>query len=173
MEEPPFEELRSACFYEGCIAEAIKGFKFYGRLSCLYPLVGLLDECYRWHFQDKDIHLVVPVPLHRKRLISRGFNQSALLAGWLSKRLQLACGKNVLVRVKNTVPQVKLSGKERRRNLRRAFALSDKGLVAVKDRNVLVVDDVVTTGTTIREVARVLGEAGARKVYGVSIARAL
>jgi ComF family protein len=115
--------------------------------------------------------LVIPVPLHRRRLRWRGFNQAALLAAELSRRLNRPMDVTTLVRIKSTMPQTAQDLETRRRNVSRAFAITKPSAIA--NRTVLLVDDVMTTGATADECARVLVNAGARCVDVFTLARAL
>lgn len=118
------------------------------------------------------VPLVIAVPLHQSKRGARGFNQSELIARTalkhLPKRLELASG--VLVRKRATVSQVELTREERLENIRDAFRVEDRR--RVQGRTVIVVDDVMTTGTTLSECARVLKKAGAEKVWAATVARA-
>ena len=109
---------------------------------------------------------MVPVPLGKKRLRARGYNQSALLARFMFGRRP----SEVLLRIKDTLPQAELSEKERRKNVKGAFAIRPE--VDVSGRRVVLVDDVLTTGATVEECARVLLGAGAAEVSVAVIARA-
>jgi ComF family protein len=117
--------------------------------------------------------LLVPVPLHVSKLRQRGFNQAELIAraALKSRPVDATLNTKCLVRHRETIPQAGLTRHQRRENLRGAFAVRDAG--AVRGRNVLLVDDVFTTGTTISECARVLLRAGARSVSAVTVARVL
>ncbi|MFZ0314491.1 MAG: ComF family protein [Candidatus Korobacteraceae bacterium] len=116
--------------------------------------------------------LLVPVPLHKSRRRSRGFNQSELIARATAKhlpqRLEVAC--DALLRQRDTVSQVGLTREERIANVRDAFRVADAA--QVKGRDVMLVDDVMTTGTTLSECARVLKKAGANRVWAATVARA-
>ncbi len=129
--------------------------------------------------QDATNWIVVPVPLHQYRKNWRGFNQTELLAKDLSARLGLKYAP-VLKRLHNTKPQAKLSGYERRRNLKNVFevivnkqSLRPAGLCKLKieNSNILLVDDVWTTGSTLKECCYVLKKAGAKQVWGLTMAR--
>lgn len=110
---------------------------------------------------------IVPVPLSKRRLIQRGFNQSQVMAGAISEKTAIPV-KNLLVRTKDTPPQSGLGRKERLKNIKGAFSLNDRdGL----PRSVIVVDDVFTTGATVNEVARVLKKAGVHTVSALVFAR--
>jgi ComF family protein len=117
--------------------------------------------------------LVVPVPLHRRKLHQRGFNQSDLIARAALKRHPVAADLNSesLIRQRETAPQEGPTRHQGRRNIHGAFAVPDAG--AVGGRDILLVDHVFTTGTTISECGRVLRRAGATSVYAATVARAL
>jgi ComF family protein len=115
--------------------------------------------------------VLVPVPLHPRRLRERGFNQSALLAREIGRRTGRPCGDGALVRRKDTPSQAGLSAAARRRNVEGAFAVRRRGLVA--GRVVTLVDDVFTTGATAYACARVLEAGGAREVRLLSVAQVL
>ena len=112
--------------------------------------------------------LIVPVPLHLDRLRERGYNQAALLARGLSERSGLPIEEESLVRIKETAPQVALKADERRKNVRGAFRGQDENL---RDRQVLLIDDVCTTGATLEACAEALHEKGARSVWALVLAR--
>ena len=115
--------------------------------------------------------LLVPVPLHRSRLWSRGFNQAALVARELSQRLQLAADPMVLRRTRRTPPLKGMSPLQRRKAVAGAFRVEDKSRIAGK--TIILIDDVLTTGSTAEACARTLKKAGAARVELVSWARVL
>ena len=114
---------------------------------------------------------ILPVPLHRKREKMRGFNQAELLGRSISRLSSLPLLRGVLVKTRNTPAQVSLEAAERETNLRGAFEVRKPALV--KGQTVLLVDDVFTTGSTLRECSRVLGQSGALEVRALTLARAL
>lgn len=118
---------------------------------------------------DQSPHLIIPVPLHRSRLRERGFNQAVLLGSVLSHQLSLSIMTNVLGRTRPTEPQIELPAAERRLNVKGAFAVTRPDSVAGK--RVLLLDDVMTTGSTMDECAKELKKAGAAAVIAVTIAR--
>ncbi len=109
----------------------------------------------------KDVDIIVPVPLFWWKNLRRGYNQAALLSEIISQECSIKMN-NILKRIKNTKSQTKLKEEKRRKNVLNAFVLQNNG---IKDKIVLLVDDVMTTGATINECARVLKNAGAEKVY--------
>ena len=118
-----------------------------------------------------DVDLMVPVPLHPKRLRWRGFNQSLLLARQVSRRYDVPVDPFVLERRRETVAQTQLTEEERRQNVRGAFEADPKK--SLKGRRVLLVDDVYTSGATVNECSRVLMRAGAREVTVLTLARTI
>lgn len=111
--------------------------------------------------------LLLPVPLARRRLRERGFNQAGMLGRWLSSQLGLCCDERLLVRTRETPAQQQLDARARRRNLRQAFAIRGE----VKGMHIAIIDDVLTTGATAQAIAEVLGKAGARRVDVYCLAR--
>lgn len=167
----PFYEAAWAPYrYEGTILKGIHRLK-YGSKSFLAdalgpPLARFAEE----RLNGSGPVLIVPVPLHPKRLQERGFNQSLLLARHVSRALHIDLDFLSLRRVRYTPPQASLAKQERLRNVRGAFELKNQELV--EGRSILLVDDVVTTGNTLNECARILRKGGAEKVFGLSLARA-
>jgi ComF family protein len=118
-----------------------------------------------------DIDIVMPVPLHRKRLRQRGFNQALLLSHGVSNAFKIPLSVDNLVRNRFTRPQVELSGEERIKNVEGAFAIRRPG--EVEDKSVLLVDDVFTSGATMNECAAALKQSGAARVMALTLARAV
>lgn len=164
-EPPPFERARAAAVYEGPVSAAIKRFKF-GRQIVYQPLLQ------SWLKRPECLELVtaadllLPVPLHPRRLKARGFNQPLLLAQAFPDR---PLGLEVLKRLRHTMPQVGLNPKERRNNVKGAFGVATPS--EVKGKKILLIDDLYTTGSTVRECARVLRRAGASRVEVLTVAR--
>ena len=130
---------------------------FYGELAAVYAK----DQICRWK-----IDCIIPIPLHRKRLEKRGYNQAEIIAEALGKRLNLPVKKKQLKRKINTKPQKDLNPGERQKNIKGAFT-ADEGL---KGENILLLDDIYTTGATLDEAAGTLKKAGAERVYFLVIA---
>jgi len=164
-DEEPLASWRAAGEYEGSLREIIQAFKYDGRRSLAKPLAAMMLEAGADVLQGAD--MIVPVPLHPWRRLQRGFNQSSELA----RRLEMPV-VHALWRTRATVPQSGLHPAERRRNVKAAFRLSPLPHVALRDRCVVLVDDVRTTGATLNACARVLKDAGAREVRAVTVARA-
>ena len=163
--ERHFDRVRSVFAYQGAPRRAIYRLK-YGNARYLAPyLAAYLSDLY---LSDPiAVDLVVAVPLHRDRYRTRGYNQAHLLAQDLSARLLLEYKPEALSKTRNTQTQTSLSLKDRQENLHGAFA-ADKE--CVHGKSVLVIDDVLTTGATMSEVALTLKKAGAVHVYGLTVA---
>lgn len=163
----PLTALRSCYYYEGLVRKMVRDAKYRRSARILRYFAGELYLQARNEF-PAGIQAVTPVPLHRRREWNRTYNQSELLARDLGRWWNIPVWKG-LRRVEWTPPQSGLSGAARRRNLKHAFAVLDSRI----PRSVLLIDDVVTTGATLEACARALRRAGIRRVYAVTIARAV
>lgn len=164
-----FEMSRSVFAYEGTVKKGIYLFKYYNK-PYFYRFFG---RCLVDYMKDTNycgFNLVVPVPLHRSKLKKRGYNQSELLARYISKNTDAPYG-DVLKRVKKTPKQSQMTKEERRKNLKNAFDIKKDKIELLRDKTALLVDDVYTTGSTADECSKTLLENGASKVYVITIAR--
>lgn len=168
-QERHFSRARAVCGYEGVIMEAISRMKYGGLTRLARPLGNLLAEYQDPEFSLSENDLVIPVPLHIRRLRERGFNQSLLLARQVSRRRSIPLNFTALQRARQTQPQTQLSGAERRKNVRGAFEVGKTE--AVEGKRILLIDDVFTTGATVQECANVLRKAGASEVQVLTLAR--
>ena len=150
------------------LVEVLARFKYGRDVTMAGVLSGFLTEQVPLQL---DHDLIVPIPLHRDRLRWRGFNQALPLAHAIGRLGALPVDPFVLARCRSTPPQVGLGASDRRRNVRGAFVVRHRE--RVRNRSVLLVDDVMTTGATAHECARVLRAAGARHVDALVLARAL
>lgn len=168
LRRPPFFDRSFCAFrYAAPLDGLVRDFKYRGNTAS----GRLLGELFCKQLQDRDLHrpdCVVPVPLATERYRARGFNQAIELGAQIEKRLGIPMRADVIVRTRDTVEQAGLKPRQRRRNVRRAFA-SVKSLHAAR---VAVLDDVMTTGSTVNEVARVLRTAGVREITVWTLARA-
>jgi ComF family protein len=165
------EAARAAVVYEGACRDLIHAFKYRNKTHLRRPLALLTIERLSGFVALREPDLIIPVPLHRKRLRRRGFNQAVLLGEIFSTHWRIPLDRRNLRRIRWTEPQVNLSAGDRRVNVRGAFSIRNPDLV--KGRRVLLVDDVLTTGSTVEECALVLKSAGAVEVIVVTVARAI
>lgn len=124
----------------------------------------------RMALEDVDFDLVVPVPMYRKKQDRRGYNQAAVMARRFARRRQKPCAAELLERTRKTAPMKGLGSFERHENLKGAIAVSAENHYRIKDRRILLIDDIYTTGSTLDECSRVLHEAGANQVYVLTFA---
>ena len=166
-----FTTARAVAYYEGPLQETLHRWKYERRIS-LTPFLGRwMAEGLRRCWPRPRFDLLIPVPLHVKRLRERGFNQALLLTEELSRWTRIPYEKRVLQKRRATVPQVDLSGIDRERGIKGAFTVLGNG--PVEERSILLVDDVFTTGATVNECAKVLLAAGAGRVDVFTLARAV
>jgi ComF family protein len=166
---PAFAAARAAVVYEGAVRELIHRFKYSGRVQARRPLGLLLAERLAGFVHDVAPDLILPVPLHPKRLRRRGFNQAVLLGELVSREWGVPMARRVIRRVRWTEPQITLAAGDRAANVRGAFAVADPDIV--RGKRILLIDDVMTTGSTLSECARMLGKAGAAAVFAAVVAR--
>lgn len=114
---------------------------------------------------DLQVDLVLPVPMFRKKERKRGYNQAAILAGELAKRMEKPCYKRLLIRSMNTKPMNSLGMEERKENIKKAFTVKKGWDIILRDKTILLVDDIYTTGSTADACSDVLLSAGASKIY--------
>jgi ComF family protein len=164
-----FTRARAVVCYHGPVAEAVKTFKYNGKMYGLETFAALTRQYYMYHpLPESD--LILPVPLHPRRLRKRGFNQALVLCRKLFSKRKEKIDPLVLERPQWTHPQTGLKGAERRRNVRNAFRV--KNPEKVKNKKILLVDDVFTTGSTVNECAMILLKNKAAEVEVFTFARA-
>ncbi len=159
--------IRSAVYFEGILREAMHRFK-YGQLTALARPLGDLMAAY-WVQHPQPVDVIVPVPLHATRLRERGYNQAALLARELARQAKLVVDEQTLVRQRSTAPQIELDVRQRKENVHGAFRCSSDALAG---KQVLLIDDVCTTGATLEACAVAVQKRGARNVWALTLARA-
>jgi ComF family protein len=165
---PAYDRARAVAHYSGAMRTLIHQFKYADRHDARALFGRWLAEAGRDLIVGIDV--VVPVPLSRLRLLSRRFNQAGILAQELSRRTGLAVDAHLLQRSRFTKTQVGLTHDQRRRNLAGAFRVRRNRQAALEGRNVLLVDDVITTGATVEACARALKRAGAARVDVLALA---
>jgi ComF family protein len=164
-----FDRSFSAFIYEKIIAKVIFEFKFFRKRFLAKFLTRFLFIKFK-EIEEK-IDYIIPVPMHIKKLRVRGYNQSLLLANELSKLVNIPCIYDVLMKQRNTKAQINTSYKARKHNLKSAFCLKEKYKDLIANKTILIVDDVITTGSTINECAKVLKSNGVGRVLVISVAK--
>jgi ComF family protein len=166
----PSAFIHSVGAYEGTLKSAILRFKFKKKISIAEPLGILMVKYLSRHLDMNNIDFLVPVPLHITRFKQRGFNQSELLGHSITKYYDIPTVSGLLFRTRETHPQFDLPLVERFKNVRGAFEV--KGSNLLKGKNILLLDDIYTTGSTVSECTRVLKESGANNVHVLTLSRA-
>ncbi len=161
---PPFSKIIYYGIYAGALRKAIHLLKFKGVKRLALPIAALLSE-----LPIPDADALVPVPLHSKKMREREFNQTALIGRHLSRQSGIPLLLDILKKDKATLPQTDVTGKERLKNVKNTFTAGNP----VTGLRLILVDDVITTGATVYECARVLKKAGAARVTVVALARSM
>ncbi|HNV23811.1 MAG TPA: ComF family protein [Candidatus Omnitrophota bacterium] len=163
LTKPYFDFAWSCLLYKDPLKNLIHQFK-YKQKTCLAIAFSqwMLAFINAYHFDIKQFDLIIPVPLHTARLRERGYNQSYLLAHPIAKEFQIKISTTNIIRVRYTPPQVQLSQKERWTNIEGAFRIKSQN--EINNKNILIIDDLLTTGATASEIARTLKKAGAKTV---------
>jgi ComF family protein len=162
---PSYQRARAALVYDAVSAPLVRALKFHDRYTGLGRAARMMQAAHG----DQPVDVVVPVPLHWRRLLTRHYNQAALLAYGVAQQLGRPCAPRALKRTRYTRPQMRMKRAERLKNVRNLFAVRD--LAAVQQKHVLLVDDVITTGATVNACAEALLRAGAQSVSVVALAK--
>lgn len=161
-----YEQGRSLWLHASPVSDAVYRMKYHNK-RCYAEIFGKeLAETFREQIARWGIQEIIPIPLHRSRRRKRGYNQAELLADQLSLETRIPVRKDVLFRIRKTQPLKQMDGKERRRNLMGAFAVAKTWKPC---ENVLLIDDIYTTGSTIEHAAGILKKAGAENVYFLTL----
>ena len=168
---PYFSFARAVFSYEEIILNAIHQFKYKRNMSIGETLASFMADFYFPDIDFTDYSLIVPVPLHVKRLRERGFNQSLILARAIEGKRKIPVDFSLLKRHKFTLTQTGSNKKERKQNIKGAFEIRNPKKILGK--NIILIDDVYTTGATVNECAKTLIKAGTRKVSVLTLARVL
>lgn len=171
LSDPPaFDHTVAVTAYAAPVDQLVLALKFGGQLALARTMADLLHaRMVAAGTPAPDI--IVPVPLAPARLAARGFNQALEIARPLSRRLGIALQPRLLVRVRDTLPQSALRPEDRRRNVKQAFTVSAQAVAAMQGKHLALVDDVMTTGETLAEIATVLKRFGAARVTNLVFTR--
>lgn len=161
-----YDQGKSIWLHKGPVRWSVYQFKYHNRRVFARLYAEEWWRLYREKIEEWEIDVIIPIPLHWKRRRKRGYNQAEILAKELGRRCKLSVDTKSIVRIMHTKPQKELNSKERNNNLKKAFCVTKHWNRA---KNVLLIDDIYTTGNTIDAVARILKEKGAQKVYFLTI----
>ncbi|MGB7574716.1 MAG: ComF family protein [Thermodesulfobacteriota bacterium] len=166
-----FTIARALGAFEGSLQEAIHRWKYEGKTYLTPFFASWMAEGLNRYWEPGSLDLLIPVPLHTRRLRERGFNQALLLVKDLSRRTGIPYRKTILQKKKSTIPQVNLGRAEREKGLRGTFHVIGKE--ELSGLSVLLIDDVYTTGATVNECSKVLLKGGAERVDVLTLAHAI
>lgn len=168
---PVYERGFSVFLYEGTLRESLMGFKFRGREWNGRFYAEEILRCHKKELAAFGAEAVVPVPVHRRKMRKRGYNQAEIIARYIAKELRLPCRSRLLVRKRYTTPQKELGETERLQNLLDAFAVSDapREKKRMTPKSVILVDDILTTGSTLEVCGRILKRAGVERIAAVTV----
>lgn len=166
---PAYSYARSAFRYDEHSRKLITRFKYSDHTQLAKTYGSWLNKAGEELLKHSDI--IIPVPLHYFRFLKRRFNQSALLAHTLAKKSSVKCLPNALIRTRKTTPQTGLTSKQREKNVKGAFAINKRCLKQINGKNILLIDDVMTTGSTINQCTKTLLKSGAAQVNVLTLAR--
>ncbi|MDR1522947.1 MAG: ComF family protein [Endomicrobium sp.] len=164
-----FDKLRSVYLYKGHLRKLILKFKYSKRTFLYKDFAFEMSKLIQEYEFFKNSDFIIPVPLNILRKIKRGYNQAELLAEGVSIQSGIPMLTNILFRKKVTKPQFRLSKFERVKNIQNSFVVKNKS--AIKDRTILLIDDIATTCSTISVCANVLKDSGAKNVFVLTLAR--
>jgi ComF family protein len=179
LSPPPFTQCRGVFHYRQPVTKLLTDFKFHGNFASGRALGLQLARAFSDHYAAAQAlsgvrqlpRVLIPVPLHSRRLRQRGFNQSALLCKMVAERTSVPVATRLLARSRHTEPQTRLSARQRSRNLHQAFSVTQQ-LTDPDLRHVAIIDDVVTSTATVRAASQVLLAAGAWRIDVWAVARA-
>lgn len=170
LSKKPYYDKAISCFvYNKTISKAIFEFKFYQKTFLSNFFAKFMVNSIQCILNEIDY--IVPVPISLKRLRWRGFNQALLLARSIGKLTNKEVIPDLIFKTRHTQAQVKLKNKERIRNLDSAFDINQKYINKIIDKNILIIDDVITTGTTINECSKIIKTTSINKIFVTSIAK--
>lgn len=168
-DRPEFTSARAALVYNDASRDFILGFKHGDQTHGVVAMVPWLRNAGAALLAQADV--IVPVPLHRWRLLRRRYNQAALMGQAIAKDRKISFIADALIRNRATPVQGHLNAKERRKNVSRAFAVPANRTDKIKNKRIVLIDDVYTTGSTVRECAKALLQAGAAEIFVLTLAR--
>lgn len=168
-EKPFFDKAISVFKYDDFSKELLIKFKHFDTIHMFNRLSALMFKSAEFDIKNSDI--IVPIPIHFIKRLKRKYNQSELLAKNISRISNIKYEPRILQKIKITHPQEGLSGRKRRKNIIGSFGVNEKHIKDIENKNIILVDDVFTTGSTVNECSRILKKYRAKSVVVVTIAR--
>ena len=162
-------------YHEPIIKKTIQSFKYQPYIFGLAQYFAhLIIKClkqspYHFNYFRENNFILIPIPLAKRKLAERGFNQTELIAEVIAKELDWPLETKILFKIKETLSQTNFSKEERKNNVKNTFLVKDT--TWIKNKNILLVDDIFTTGATLEEAAKILRQAGAKEVWGIVLAK--
>lgn len=166
-----YDRAFSALSYNGVLRRLMHDFKYNKMTALSEDFAELTIEFMKKYGAGKNIDLVLSIPMHRSRLFEREVNPSHFLARKIAKKLGIAYSKGPIKKIKDTPPQSRLKRHERTKNIKGSFYLKPGRISGMADKNILLVDDLFTTGSTVNEYSRLLKKAGARYIEVITVSR--
>lgn len=169
IEDKKYEKLLYLFQYESLVRKLILRYKFSNKAYLNHFFANRISQNEKTKELLQQYDIIIPVPMHKKKMQKRGYNQTELVANELEKSLGIVARRDILSKVVNTTTQSKLGGKARQSNIQHAFFIkNDK---EVEDKKIILLDDIYTTGATSEECSRVLKEAGAMEILVLVLAK--
>lgn len=169
MENKKYEKMLYLFQYESLVRKLILRYKFSNKAYLNHFFANVISQNEKTKELLKAYDMIIPVPMHRKKMQKRGYNQTELVANELEKSLGIVAKKDILKKVVNTTTQSKLGGKARQSNIQHAFFIQND--MEIEDKKIILLDDIYTTGATSEECSRVLKEAGAKEILVLVLAK--
>lgn len=166
-----FDEHLYIFYYEGVIRKTILEYKFNDKSYLYKTFANFTKKNKKMCVQIKKYDIIMPVPISRKRNNIRGYNQSTLFARDLANEFKIQFIEKGLIKIKNNLPQSMLTKEERHENTKGVYKINSKNINIIKQKNILLVDDIFTTGSTVNECSRILKEYGVANVGILTIAK--
>lgn len=173
-------EIYSACFYDGIIKQLIHSLKFNHKLGAARVLANILSNFYKKILDNRTVcgknnkwfqnTVVVPIPTNKKNIKERGYNNVLKIAELFAQNEKLKFRDNILIKIKENLPQYKLSLKERRTNVKEVFKVNLKNY---NGENIILIDDIITTGSTLEEALKTFREAGIKNIVCITVSKAI
>lgn len=169
MKKPKYDRGISIFKYDEYSKKLIHSFKYKDQLHILDYFINLIINRAKDILDNTDI--IAPIPIHKHKLLKRGYNQAALLAFNVAKKTKIYYCPQLLIKDKSTPPQAGLNKSQREKNIKNSFKLNSKFSKNIEGKKILLIDDVITTGATIKECCKILQKAKPAKIFVISLAK--